>query len=279
MEITLLVPCWRIPSVNELYLHNRETGDVFKNPDTVRMIDQMRTFMADHYSLSMFSWLNSMSRVHIDYDFILKRSLWRRDTSNMLKCVQDTITRYIGIDDSQVLSIYARKSLNKNNDVEWVVCRITDSPDLLVPETKNTIIIPVKYIPSVNNMYGYDCKSHQVYKEQWIHGMEWYIKDFLRKHIIKSKFNFVKNGNKFKCYYDFFLRTLYEPKGPGAVRSRDVDNLIKSIEDSIFRYFGVDDHWVVELIARKHKIPNNGTEYVAFTIEQSDYDTSSFINR
>lgn len=266
----------RIPSLNELYLHNRETGEIFKNPDTVRMIDQMRTFMADHYNLSMFSWLNQQSLVHISYDFILRKSLWRRDLSNMIKCTQDTITRYIGIDDSQVLSIYARKSINKSNNIEYVVCTINDNIIYDVPETKNTIIIPVSYIPSVNNMYNYDPKSHQVYKEQWIHQLEYYIKNYLKRHIVGSKFNFVKNGVKFKCYYDFFLKTLYEPKDKVTARSRDVDNLIKSIEDSIFRYFKVDDHWVTELYARKHKIPSSINEYVAFTIEQSYYDTTSF---
>lgn len=279
MELTILVPCMRIPSVNELYLHNRQTGEVFKNPDTIRMIDQMRTFMSDNYSLNMFSWLNDMSRVHISYDFILKRSLWRRDLSNLIKCSQDVITRYIGIDDSQVLSIYARKSLRTNTDVEWVACTITDEITMETPATTNTIVIPVSYIPSINNMYNYDPNSHQVYKEGWIHSLEGYIKSYLRTNLIKQKFNFVKNGVKFKCYYDFFLRTLYEPRGVGTLRSRDVDNLIKSIEDSIFRYFGVDDHWVTELYARKHNLPMASKEYVAFTIEKSDYDTTSFNNK
>lgn len=279
MEVTILVPCMRIPSVNELYLHNRQTGEIFKNPDTVRMIDQMRTFMADHYSLNMFSWLNESSRVHISYDFILKRSLWRRDLSNLLKCTQDTVTRYIGIDDSQVLSIYARKSLRHNADIEWVACTITDDIQLKTPESKNTIIIPVSYIPSVNNMYNYDPNSHQIFKEGWIHNLERYIRSYLRSHLIQNKFKFVTNGTKFRCYYDFFLKTLYEPRGVGTVRSRDVDNLIKSIEDSIFRYFKVDDHWVTELYARKHNLPMASNEYVAFTIEKSEYDTTSFNNK
>lgn len=279
MEMTVLIPCMRIPSVNELYLHNSQTGEVFKNPDTVRMIDQMRTFMADHYSLKLFNWLNSMSRVHITYDFILRKSLFRRDLSNMLKCVQDTLTRYIGIDDSQVLSIKARKSENRNNTVEWVACTITDSFELETPNTTNTIVIPVQYIPSINQMYNYDPKSHLVYKEQWIHGLEGYIKNYLRKNKLKERLNFVTNGTRFKCYYDFFLKSLYEPKSAGVEKSRDVDNLIKSIEDSIFRYFGVDDKWVIELYARKHKLTNYNNEYVAFTIEKSDYDTTSFVNR
>lgn len=279
MQITLLVPCFRIPSVNELYLHNRQSGEIFKNPDTVRMIDQMRTFMADRYPLHLFSWLNQSSRVHISYDFILKKSLWRRDVSNMIKCAQDTITRYIGIDDSQVLSIFARKSLSKTNGIEWIACTITDTPDLMIPESNNTIVIPVKYLPSINSMYGYDTKSKQVYKENWVHGVEKQIQTYLKYTVPKHKFKFVQNKVKFRCYYEFFLKTLYEPISQGTTKSRDVDNLIKAIEDAIFRFFGVDDHWVLELVARKHISPSVRSEYVAFTIEVSDYDPSSFNTR
>lgn len=276
---TLIVPCMRLPSVNELYLHNKETGDVFKNPETVQMIDQMRTFLSDRYPIKKFSWLNKNSRIHISYDFILKRSLWRRDVSNFIKIVQDTVTRYIGIDDSQVLSIYARKSLKKDDLFEYAIVNISDEIVYHQPESDNTIVIPLSYIPSVNSMYGYDKNSHQVFKEPWIHKLEWYVKDYLNKHIPRYKFTFLKNGLRLRCYYDFFLKSLYEPVGVDVVKSRDTDNMIKAIEDIIFKYLKIDDRWVVELYARKHNAPDNGNEYVAFTIEPSDFDVTSFTNK
>lgn len=43
-----------------------------------------------------------------------KRKYRRRDVSNMLKLVEDTISLYLGIDDSQFLDIMARKRQAKD---------------------------------------------------------------------------------------------------------------------------------------------------------------------
>lgn len=276
MKIQLLLPCPRIPSVNELYLFNKTTGEVYKNPEVARTIDQIRTFMADNYSLNYFRGLNRQSRVQISYDFIVKKSVLRRDVSNMIKCIQDIVTRYIGIDDSQVISLYARKSFKKDLILEYVNVVIEDNFEIQTPRLVNPIIIPVEYIPSINNTYGYDPGSKQVYKETWIHVTEKKIQDYLRKTILRSQYKFVTNQNRFVCYYDFFLNRYYEPLGVGVEKSRDADNLIKVVEDAIFRFFGVDDSRVLEIYARKHNLSTAKSEYIAFSIEESNYDINSF---
>lgn len=276
MKLQLLLPTPRIPSVNELYLFNKTTGEVYKNPEVTRVIDQMRTFLADNYSLSYFRFLNRKSIVQISYDFIVRKSVLRRDVSNMIKSVQDIITRYIGIDDSQVISLYARKSFKKDLVLEYVNITIEDNFEITTPRLVNPIIIPVEYIPSINNTYGYDPGSKQVYKETWIHVTEKKIQDYLRKTVMKSQYRFVTNNNRFVCHYDFFLNKFYEPLGVGVEKSRDADNLIKVVEDAIFRFFGVDDSRVLEIYARKHNLPRAGSEYIAFSIEESNYDINSF---
>lgn len=263
------IPLDRIPSVNELYVPDLNNGGFYINPDVARLMDQLRTFMADHYPKSNFSHLNRNSILEMSYDFILRKGIGRRDVSNMLKMTEDTICRYVGVDDSQVVILNCRKSENRQNIKEYVVVTINDNPQITPPDMKmDPIIIPLQYIPSINDMYAINQNAKCEYKKPYIHREEANVKKYLSLVVNRRKYYFMNNGNRFKCHYDFFMKR--------NSQKRDVSNCLKFIEDSIFRFFNVDDSRVLEIVARKFAVLSTQNEYVAFMVEPSTHDISSF---
>jgi Holliday junction resolvase RusA-like endonuclease len=119
----------RIPSVNQLYLVNRKTGGLYRNPKATKVyqevqkqitlsgiIDYMPKFMEGH------RWYKT------SYQFIVRFGLDTRDLSNMLKLVEDAIHRKLGIDDSAVVEIDCVKSqFNAWHHNEFIVFQIEPS--------------------------------------------------------------------------------------------------------------------------------------------------------
>lgn len=272
MILRMILPMFRIPSVNEMYVPDLNNGGFYLNPEVSYLRDKLRTHLTDCYPRSNFSHLTKTSLVSMDYDFILKKSFYRRDVSNMIKMVEDTITRYIGIDDSQVISVGARKSFIPKNNLEYVAVTIDDASQITEPNFKtDPIVIPVDYLHSVNSMYAINQKSRVEFKKPEVHNSERNVINWIRTKLPKSLIASLADTTKrtmFRCHYDFLL------KANSPVR--DTSNMIKFIEDAIFRGFRIDDSRVIELEARKFPAANISNEYVSFLIEPSTYDFRSF---
>ena len=73
------------------------------------------------------SIFNKDSIFDLHIQLIFKQSFFRRDTDNTIKLLQDTIFRYLGLNDSRVISIYATKSIFPNISEEKICVSLSES--------------------------------------------------------------------------------------------------------------------------------------------------------
>lgn len=286
-EISFIIPTFHIPSVNELYQRrlNAEGGEeVYISPEMERNLGQMKTFLADNYPLGFVNAFSPQGALYVEYDFILKENVWKRDVTNMIKAVQDIVTRYIGIDDSNITRLYARKSLRDDISLEYVSVRITDETTEARERRGRSIVIPTSYIPSYNSTYHLSSQSRRVFKSDEVRKYQTRLEKFIKESTDLCSYSFIGNRTPLATYYDFYLNSMFESKekgmGGGVTHSRDVDNMIKATEDGIFNALPTDDRYVVEVYASKHRNENGKKggkgEYITFCIEPSNYDIHSF---
>lgn len=73
--------------------------------------------------------LRQIKRYDIEYEFVLKKSFWSRDVSNLIKLTEDAIFEYLGSDkdDSKVIWFSAGKGSNNGAKKEYLILNIYPS--------------------------------------------------------------------------------------------------------------------------------------------------------
>ena len=93
---------------------------------------------------------------------------------------------------------------------------------------------------------------------------------------VKVSNTFSLNYTNISVRYIFYLKHSFN--------RRDVDNLIKMVQDSIFGYFGIPDNKIIDLNAHKRSIKGSKYEWVEVKISSSiskdnvEVDYNSLIN-
>ena len=144
-----LLPVQYIASVNKWHIPvMRKFGKktvplIIKSPEARKAMDDYSEALNHYLPKETFGDRKEFTNLDITYGFYLKELFYKRDTSNAIKIFEDALARYIGFNDSQVISTHCYKRLldygpDKPEDAhEFIYVSITTntrkSADLILP--------------------------------------------------------------------------------------------------------------------------------------------------
>lgn len=124
-------------------------------------------------------------------------------------------------------------------------------------------------IPSVNSIYEFNRKNGAIHKSTAANKIYSVIQSQISlSGVLDLIPAFVHGEPYFKTSYQFVIRY--------GLRSRDLSNMLKLVEDAIHRKLGIDDFRVIELNAFKSFIGDSQYEFIIFEISKTDFDTHYF---
>ena len=128
LDFTIIFPPdIKIVSVNSQYEPKHAKGGkiigFYLNPDVAKMMKFIQTAMKAQ-GLKKTDIPNNWGLFRVDYLFIFKENIFKRDVDNCCKHAQDAIFRYFGRNDAQILEFTARKYLNPSAEFESIKCVI-----------------------------------------------------------------------------------------------------------------------------------------------------------
>lgn len=112
----------KFPSVNNLYETNRY-GARFMRPEVSHMKWMIKEQIIKSDPKKYCDWISPDIPYKVTYNFILKSSLWKRDTDNMIKVMQDGIFESLNVNDARIVEIHGYKSY-RNSDHEYLIIRL-----------------------------------------------------------------------------------------------------------------------------------------------------------
>ena len=123
-----------IPSINSIYKaklvynHGKPIPSLYKDSSAVKVVEHLIEQLKMINFKKDAPWIfNKDAIFDLHIQLIFKQSFFRRDTDNTIKLLQDTIFRYLGLNDSRVISIYATKSIFPNISEEKICVSLSES--------------------------------------------------------------------------------------------------------------------------------------------------------
>lgn len=115
-----------IPSTNEHKLPTRRGNKVwlYKNPEVHKFQYHIESKLYEAGLAVQFKDLKVDYISEVKFGFHIKSNYNRRDTSNMIKLIEDALVTVIGVDDSKYKRIIAEK-FHTNNEKESIEITIT----------------------------------------------------------------------------------------------------------------------------------------------------------
>jgi hypothetical protein len=110
-------------SVNAMYKYGPH--GVYKTGDAYRLQELISNQIRSAVDLKNYPWLNNDNWFSADYKFMLKSNFGNRDTSNLIKVVEDGICPSLGINDNRMIKVTSQKFDNANLIEELIICTIT----------------------------------------------------------------------------------------------------------------------------------------------------------
>lgn len=131
-----ILPVKYIASVNKLHIpvlkrvRGRMCPLIIKSPEARKAMEDYAMSLAFYLPKESFGDKSEFTNLDIVYGFYLKELFYKRDTSNAIKIFEDALSRYIGFNDSQVVSTHCYKRLldygEKTDDLcEYIYVGIT----------------------------------------------------------------------------------------------------------------------------------------------------------
>lgn len=118
----------KIPSVNNLYRIGRNGSGgawLYIDPDVVKFKKQLSEILYEQgIEESLESYERSKIMVEIDITFALLDNFWVRDTSNLVKIVEDVIKECAKIDDNLTTKLVVSKKINDVDLYEMMIITI-----------------------------------------------------------------------------------------------------------------------------------------------------------
>lgn len=148
-------------SVNSLYncrisyIAGRPRAVMYKNPEANRVEEEVKDQLRAVDFSEYLDWLKNTKQFELNLKFILKKSASHKDSSNLIKNIEDIWTRFVkndlgieGYDDSMHIKVTAEKSY--------------------IPDASNEYVLLVLKESKANLRYDIDPKPEKI----WISGME-----------------------------------------------------------------------------------------------------------
>jgi hypothetical protein len=96
---------------------------VYKTADAYRL-QELIAKQISSIDLKNYPWLNNDNWFTADYKFMLKSNFSNRDTSNLIKVVEDGICPSLGINDNRMIKVSSQKFDNPDLIEELIICTI-----------------------------------------------------------------------------------------------------------------------------------------------------------
>lgn len=136
-EILLILDTDYIHSTNNLYsakiAYKTKGGKksaypmIFKNPEVVAYCQRIEEELLTIDFKTEAPWIWETQYFNLTVQFVLKQSFGRRDTDNMLKSMQDSVFRHLGLNDSRIVELHAYKSFLPEAKSEYIMIRLSES--------------------------------------------------------------------------------------------------------------------------------------------------------
>jgi len=125
------------------------------------------------------------------------------------------------------------------------------------------ILVPVDYIPSVNNMY--EIRNGRIHLVEEVRLFKNKVFNYLNDNDIKVNYDFTKG---IIVNFAFILKK--------SLLKRDVDNMIKATQDAVFSYLQINDAYITELHAVKI-IKKGSSEFIKIQVLESKHSFTDYI--
>lgn len=136
-EILLILDTDYIHSTNNLYsakiAYKTKGGKksaypmIFKNPEVVAYCQRIEEELLTIDFKKEAPWIWETKYFNLTVQFVVKQSFGRRDTDNMLKSMQDSVFRHLGLNDSRIVELHAYKSFLPEAKNEYIKIRLSES--------------------------------------------------------------------------------------------------------------------------------------------------------
>jgi Holliday junction resolvase RusA-like endonuclease len=131
------------------------------------------------------------------------------------------------------------------------------------------LIVKATAFPSVNQLYGINTRSKTVYLLSHVVKFQGEIKDQIILTDPKSHCPWINNNNVYYINFTFILNHSFW--------SRDLDNMLKTVQDCVFNSLNVNDSRVIEHHNYKNFKPGD-YEYLIMKVGLSNYPYNQFNN-
>ena len=129
------------------------------------------------------------------------------------------------------------------------------------------LIVKATEFPSVNSLYGINTKNRTIYNLPHVIKFQGEIKDQIALTDPKFHCPWITNSAVYYIHFTFILKHYFW--------SRDLDNMLKSIQDCIFSSLNVNDARIIEHHNFKNFKPGD-YEYLIMKVGLSNYPYNQF---
>lgn len=270
----LLVYGKKIPSVNSIYGVNKYKKCLYLSAEAKKYKASLQTQLDKSIEdKSVYFTKGNDTYYKLSINFIISKNMYRRDLTNFVKLTEDFIFPYFNLNDANNIETHLYKSFNKNAKNEYIHLSLEESKlnphnacNINVEDNLLDCNIYSKKIPSVNSMYGVNRKTGGKYLMKEPKEFKESFKDSLGKLEVNPEL-FSKKDD-YNLSMNFAINNF---------NSRDLTNMIKISEDSLFEYIDVNDSRNVEgHFYKTHLSQGFKEEITTINLSKSGLDTTFY---
>ena len=122
-------------------------------------------------------------------------------------------------------------------------------------------------IPSTNKLYMYSPRNRSIILTNEARKFKTQTYQYL-----KDRYKSIDVADYKGKYLNLFIAIIMKSNW----ESRDLSNIIKAVEDTVFEFLGLNDNKVIEIASRKYYRPNSSKEYLNVKLTISDLNLSKY---
>lgn len=130
INITGFLGCKKLISVNHMYINVKGNAKVKTLSEDAREEKRLLTTSLRDSGIKLGSLKDTDKVFRLTLIFYFSRLFYKRDVDNPAKLIQDTLSHYLGFDDSRIVELQLSKKQVKNKDqVEFLYYKLESLED------------------------------------------------------------------------------------------------------------------------------------------------------